>query len=86
MMATIRRGTIGSAQGSRSLCRDWEGSCSRLAPGSPVLAPAAADQRASRDASSSIECASFTSSAVMPPASWVLRSTRTVFQTLNHSG
>jgi len=37
-------------------------------------------------ARSSMEWASFTSSAVMPPASWVARSTRTLFQTLNHSG
>ena len=48
--------------------------------------PDRGSQRARRDASSSIECASFTSSAVTPPASWVLRSMRTVFQTLNHSG
>ena len=40
----------------------------------------------SRPASSSIACANVTSSAVIPPASWVARSMRTVFQTLNHSG
>jgi len=39
-----------------------------------------------RAASSSIEWASFTSRAVIPPESWVARSMRTVFQTLNHSG
>ncbi len=30
--------------------------------------------------------ASWTSSEVTPPASWVERSTTTLFQTLNHSG
>jgi len=39
-----------------------------------------------RRANSSIEFASFTSSTVIPPASWVARSMRTLFQTLNHSG
>ncbi len=39
-----------------------------------------------RAASSSMDCASFRSSTVIPPASCVDRSMRTVFQTLNHSG
>ena len=85
MMATIRRGTIGSGQRSGANpaiggATPARGSCSSFA------GRRAEGQRARRDASSSIAWASFTSSAVMPPASWVARSTRTLFQTLNHSG